>query len=97
MEIEEDQPKRNHRVPTPLRWRIVHSIDDGVPIAEVARLTEVPDSTCRSLYKKYIETGDVTDKPRPGPPKKVTPEIQEIVIHQTLAKSDLTLDQIIIS
>jgi transposase len=95
MEIEVEEPKRNNRVPTPLRWRIVHSIDDGVPIAEVARLRKVPGPTCRSLYARYLETGDVADRPRPGAPKKITPEVQELIIHQTLVKPDLTLDQII--
>jgi len=95
MEIEIEETKRNTRVPTPDRWKIVHYREEGVSAAEVGRLLGLPDSTVKSIYKKYQETGDVKDKPRSGRPLKVTSDVEERIITEVTNHSGLSLTQII--
>jgi len=95
MEIEIEETKRNTRVPTPGRWKVVHYREEGVFAAEVGRLLGLPDSTVRSIYKKYQETGDVKDKPRSGRPLKVTLDVEERIITEITNHSGQSLTQII--
>src|SRR5258708_10072166 len=53
-----------------LRQRILHTVDQGKPRAEICQLFEVSRSTIKRYLKLRRETGDVKSKAIPGRPAK---------------------------
>jgi len=54
------------------RWRIVHYLQDGKSVSEVARLVLCTRPTVRHWRDHFQQYGDVDDSPRPGRPKKAS-------------------------
>ena len=70
MEIEEHP--RNKKVPIPDRWEIVHLRRQGHTFPDISQLLSRAESTCKDIYQRWIETGDVEDSERSGRPAKYT-------------------------
>ncbi|CAK5277234.1 unnamed protein product [Mycena citricolor] len=49
-------------------------------LAKHSRTFNIPFHTARKIWKKYRETGSVSDRPKSGRPKKVTPEMESEMV-----------------
>lgn len=67
METEKKEKKHRNRgavvhVPIKDRWQIVLDIKKGMSYTQAGRINQRTAATCQSIYKKYLEIGDVVDK-----------------------------------
>ena len=95
MEIEDQQDQSKHAIPLDIRWKIVHYKSLGESGTQVQQRLSIPASTYNAIYRKYKETGDVTDKPRSGRPKKFADKEKETLIETTEEHPEMTLNQLI--
>ena len=72
MEIEKKEDNEGSRaIPLSIRWRIIGFLDAGKKWQEAADFFKISKGTVSKIYKKFIDTGTVDNKPRKGRPKKV--------------------------
>ena len=90
----DQKDQNNTAVPIKTRWEIVYYKRQGLTGTEVSRLVGRPISTCNAIFRKWMETGDVEDKPRSGRPSKVTPEAEEMIIEETKTNPFFSINQI---
>ncbi len=68
------------------RWRIVHRRRDGIKLAVIAREIGCSVNAASYIFRKYLETGDVKDRPRSGRPCKVTERDSRHLVRSALRK-----------
>ena len=66
-------------------------LDAGTPVKQVARMGVSPNPI-RKLRQKFMETGQVKDRPRSGRPKVTTYREDRLVINRTLRRRTSTGD-----
>lgn len=74
-----------------LRQRILHSVDEGKPCAEMIKTFAVSRSTIKRYLALRRETGDVKPKAMPGRPSKKGAALQVGLLPQLEAHPDATL------
>ena len=67
-------------------------LEAGTPVKQVARRMGVSPNALRKLWKKFMETGQVKDRPRSGRPKVTTYREDRLVINRTLRQRPSTGD-----
>ena len=67
-------------------------LEAGTPVKQVARRMNVSPNAIRKLRQKFIETGQVKDRPRSGRPKVTTYREDRLVINRTLRRRTSTGD-----
>ncbi|KJZ74903.1 hypothetical protein HIM_05634 [Hirsutella minnesotensis 3608] len=65
--------QRNAEIKPEVRAAIIAAVNAGTKPAEVARQFGLPDSTVRSLIKRFNSTGTLSSKPRSGRPQSLSP------------------------
>jgi transposase len=60
-----------------IKWR-----EEGKSINEIAKLIDRSKSTIHYILKKFNDEKDITNKPRPGRPKKLTEREEKTVIRE---------------
>ena len=66
-------------------------LEAGTPVKQVARMGVSPNAI-RKLRQKFMETGQVKDRPRSARPKVTTYREDRLVINRTLPRSTSTGD-----
>jgi transposase len=61
------------------RIRVVAFKEAGKTWAEIADLTRIPARTCRSIWRRYQEDGDPSNRKRTGRPKILSERIDEVI------------------
>ena len=59
-------------------------LEASTPVKQVARRMGVSPNAIRKLRQKFMETGQVKDKPRSGRPKVMTLREDRLIINRTL-------------
>jgi transposase len=62
---------KTHELTPATRGRIYQGYLDGLPIANLARVFDCTRHTVYSTVKRFEDSGDGKDRPRPGRPRKV--------------------------
>ncbi len=95
MEIENEADERKQEIPLKVRWEIVHLKRQGLSGTQVAQKVSCSPAQCNAIYKKWRETGDVTNLTRSGRPLKATPEVQNLILEEIKLNPDFNTDQLI--
>ena len=67
-------------------------LEAGTPVKQVARRMGVSPDAVRMLRQKFLETGQVKDRPRSARPKVTTYREDRLVINRTLPRRTSTGD-----
>jgi len=94
MEIENHYTNSKPQLPLADRWKIVHYKELGSSGEGISKILPASKPTCNAIYKKYQETGDVSNSPKTGRPIEVTPEESKMVIETIRAHPELSLSQL---
>lgn len=73
-----------HQLDSPTKNQIIGALACGVTVAQASRLYNVPDSTIRSLRKKFNTTGTMHNLPRSGRPRKLSPRARRRMLYFAL-------------
>jgi len=95
MEIETEGPQRNRKVSIPDRWDIVNLRKEGHTYSKIGESVGRSASTCRDIYQRWKETGNVEDRNRSGRPSEVTEEEKEKFISTVRDHPNMTLNQLL--
>ena len=76
---------------TDLKERLVRAVADGLPMREAARRFEVAVTTVKRAVVQQRETGSLERKPIPGYPRRIGPELEEVLRARLEAASDATV------
>ena len=64
---------------TDLKERLVRAVADGLPMREAARRYHVAVTTVKRAVVQQRETGSLERKPIPGDPRRIGPELEEVL------------------
>jgi transposase len=76
---------------TDLKERLVRAVADGLPMREAARRFHVAVTTVKRAVVQQRETGSLERKPIPGYPRRIGPELEEVLRARLEAASDATV------
>ncbi len=76
---------------TDLKERLVRAVADGQPMREAARRFCVAVTTVKRAVVQQRETGSLERKPIPGYPRRIGPELEEVLRARLEAASDATV------
>jgi transposase len=81
---------RPHR-PAAVRELVLSALDRGLAVAEAVRLLAVSEASIDRWKRWRRERGNLATRPRPGPPRRVPPELEPRLVAQVQARPDATL------
>ncbi|CAA7265669.1 unnamed protein product [Cyclocybe aegerita] len=84
-----------HEVDTPTRNRIISYAQASGNAAAAGRNENVNERTAQCIYKHFLETGETSNKPRPGPSEKLSDYgkrqvIREVIKHRRMPLTEIT-------
>jgi transposase len=82
--------KRPHR-PAAVRELVLTALDRGLSVPEAVRLFGVSASSLSRWKRWRRERGSLATRPRPGPPRRVPPALEPLLVAQVQARPDGTL------
>ncbi|GFS55399.1 paired domain-containing protein [Trichonephila clavipes] len=62
---------------------------EGKSFQEIGKILKLSFTTVDYIVKKYLETGSVENKSRPGGPSKVTSVAKRMIVRTAMAASDV--------
>jgi len=95
MNIENEEDKKNSKVPIPTRWLIVHYKTMGMTGEQVSQKVSVSASNCNRIYNKYLTTGDVVDLNRTGRPPEIPEKDKKMFIEGAKVHPELNINTLI--
>jgi transposase len=82
--------QRPHR-PAAVRELVLSALDRGLSVAEAVRLFAVSEASIYRWRRWRRERGSLATRPRPGPPRRVPPALEPLLVAQVHARPDATL------
>ena len=85
------KPKELYKL---VRDKVVERNSSGLGYKNISETLNIPQSTIKSIIKKWIEYGTTTNLPREGRPPKLTDQARRALIREATKRPKVTLKEL---